>query len=245
MRLKSSLTSLMMLASPALLFIAAPASAAVIRVSATGAVDNLSGSRGVTTTLTRGSPLDISFNFDTSQPFNPVFSDADNIRYRVSISDASANIGGHIFQFDSSSSFLTISRGFTFFGNPFSEAALIQQFFFRGFGGNSVPFTLPNGVTFDTISITSFFNFGMSAVPNPSIALLRDPGSAARNLFDYSASNNSRPFEFGQASASNPIIRFTPVSVAVPEPATWSMLIIGFGLVGGAMRRRARNLASA
>jgi len=25
---------------------------------------------------------------------------------------------------------------------------------------------------------------------------------------------------------------------AVPEPATWTMLIVGFGLVGGVMRRR-------
>jgi hypothetical protein len=24
----------------------------------------------------------------------------------------------------------------------------------------------------------------------------------------------------------------------VPEPATWAMMIIGFGLVGGVMRRR-------
>lgn len=28
---------------------------------------------------------------------------------------------------------------------------------------------------------------------------------------------------------------------AVPEPATWAMMIAGFGMVGGAMRRRARN----
>ena len=32
----------------------------------------------------------------------------------------------------------------------------------------------------------------------------------------------------------------TPVAVvaAVPEPATWVMFIVGFGLVGGAMRCR-------
>ncbi len=28
------------------------------------------------------------------------------------------------------------------------------------------------------------------------------------------------------------------VNAAVPEPATWAMMIVGFGLVGGAMRRR-------
>jgi hypothetical protein len=33
---------------------------------------------------------------------------------------------------------------------------------------------------------------------------------------------------------------------AIPEPATWAMMIVGFGLVGGAMRRRTRlNIATA
>ena len=33
-------------------------------------------------------------------------------------------------------------------------------------------------------------------------------------------------------------------AAAIPEPATWAMLIAGFGLVGGAMRRRARFVAA-
>jgi hypothetical protein len=28
---------------------------------------------------------------------------------------------------------------------------------------------------------------------------------------------------------------------AVPEPATWAMMIVGFGIVGGSMRYRRRN----
>jgi hypothetical protein len=35
-----------------------------------------------------------------------------------------------------------------------------------------------------------------------------------------------------------------PIS-AVPEPATWAMMIFGFGLVGGAMRVRRRNIVLA
>jgi hypothetical protein len=33
------------------------------------------------------------------------------------------------------------------------------------------------------------------------------------------------------------------VDSAVPEPSTWAMLLLGFGLVGGAMRRRANTTA--
>lgn len=35
-------------------------------------------------------------------------------------------------------------------------------------------------------------------------------------------------------------LSFWTAGVAIPEPATWAMLITGFGLVGGAMRRRDR-----
>lgn len=33
-------------------------------------------------------------------------------------------------------------------------------------------------------------------------------------------------------------VEYEPVAAPVPEPATWAMMIGGFGLVGGAMRRR-------
>lgn len=42
-------------------------------------------------------------------------------------------------------------------------------------------------------------------------------------------------------------LTFTPAATAgaVPEPATWAMMIVGFGLVGGAMRRRQAKIAFA
>lgn len=40
----------------------------------------------------------------------------------------------------------------------------------------------------------------------------------------------------GTGTPDNYVVRVTN---AVPEPATWAMLILGFGLVGGAMRRQA------
>jgi hypothetical protein len=35
------------------------------------------------------------------------------------------------------------------------------------------------------------------------------------------------------------------IFAAVPEPAAWSMMLVGFGLLGGALRRRARTAAVA
>ena len=48
----------------------------------------------------------------------------------------------------------------------------------------------------------------------------------------------------GPADLGNPG-RFAVVVAAVPEPATWAMMVGGFGLVGGAMRRRRVRVAIA
>lgn len=54
--------------------------------------------------------------------------------------------------------------------------------------------------------------------------------------FAYTSDNvlNSIGFE----SVADAAITATTAAGAVPEPATWAMMIGGFGMVGGAMRRR-------
>jgi hypothetical protein len=49
----------------------------------------------------------------------------------------------------------------------------------------------------------------------------------------------------GQKSGGNVDATFTLTQSAVPEPATWAMMITGFGLVGAAMRRRQRAVVTA
>jgi hypothetical protein len=56
-----------------------------------------------------------------------------------------------------------------------------------------------------------------------------DFGNAKVNEITFNSGSNS--FEFDNIAAG----------AAVPEPATWAMLIAGFGLVGVSMRRRNRN----
>lgn len=52
--------------------------------------------------------------------------------------------------------------------------------------------------------------------------------------------NGSVTFTSGNFISSSVV----PTVAAVPEPASWAMMIGGFGLIGGAMRRRQRNVAT-
>lgn len=50
-------------------------------------------------------------------------------------------------------------------------------------------------------------------------------------------------YDYKMMTALNPVKNQRQVfltTAAVPEPATWAMLILGFGVVGGAMRKRSR-----
>lgn len=53
--------------------------------------------------------------------------------------------------------------------------------------------------------------------------------------------------DFGRVGATGVSTNFevSEATAAVPEPATWAMMIAGFGLVGGAMRRRKTSVAFA
>ena len=62
---------------------------------------------------------------------------------------------------------------------------------------------------------------------------------------NYTATGNSTLIRFLIGATSNgnndPMIdgvSFVATSAGVPEPATWALMILGFGAVGGAMRRR-------
>jgi hypothetical protein len=95
--------------------------------------------------------------------------------------------------------------------------------------GEAVSFTLSDGSLFDAIipgsfAGTAFFGF-TSQQPITSINVrTRDTGLATFDVLSFS---------FGQAAVP-----------AVPEPASWAMLITGFGVAGVAMRRR-RRIATA
>lgn len=62
---------------------------------------------------------------------------------------------------------------------------------------------------------------------------------AGTNQIDFKVNNGGGPtglrVEFTSATAN-------PVASAVPEPATWAMMMVGFGVIGAAMRRKRHNV---
>ena len=61
--------------------------------------------------------------------------------------------------------------------------------------------------------------------------------------FDYPFAWNYTPGSSGWGQADN--ITLAAVAGAVPEPATWAMMILGFGGVGATLRRRRQMFAAA
>lgn len=68
------------------------------------------------------------------------------------------------------------------------------------------------------------------------------PTSNRRIFFDFNQSDDVQALRFRSTGVA---FEFDNIAGTVPEPATWAMLITGFGLVGWAMRRRRLPVAAA
>ena len=96
------------------------------------------------------------------------------------------------------------------------------------------------------INLSTAFNY------NPALGNLVltvkdfDLGSGG-NLFLDADKNvgvtNTRIYAYGYDFNQGLVTGFNDVA-AVPEPATWAMMIVGFGLVGAAMRRKPQAVAA-
>lgn len=120
------------------------------------------------------------------------------------------------------SSILTATGDESFGGLTMPVVALGMDVYYNDFG--PATFTFFDGATnLGSITITTAPGFA----DNLGFLGVRSSSSSITN-FTF-VSTNGRTLNTG----------IDNVLVAVPEPATWAMLIAGFGLVGGAMRARA------
>ncbi len=117
--------------------------------------------------------------------------------------------------------------------NGMSQSVLLQTFRFFGTGGSTVPFTSSVPATREILSFTFAFPYGTMSAPL-GIADLRNPFEASAGSFSYQAGISGQP-PFGAARGGAGGFLQT---AAVPEPATWAMMILGFALIGAALRRK-------
>ena len=105
---------------------------------------------------------------------------------------------------------------------------------------------------FDNEGDNSYFSNGGSKYTafgsDGSVISTGSLASAAYQTFNVSGAGiKTLQFFNGRAAGEGswiyriPSLSFTAAPGAVPEPATWLMMIIGFGLIGAGMRRRVRN----
>jgi PEP-CTERM motif len=94
-------------------------------------------------------------------------------------------------------------------------------------------------------------NFYNGASLLGSIAFLADANST--NNFQFAGITSAIPitsFRFTSTAGGtfntgiDNLLAAAPSTGAVPEPATWALLLVGFGLIGASMRRRAKVVVS-
>ena len=85
-----------------------------------------------------------------------------------------------------------------------------------------------------SVSSCNPFSGGACAVSNANPNL-------GRAIIGRALGSNLDELSFAQVVNGSQDLTFSATVTAVPEPASWAMMIAGFGLVGGAMRRRTRK----
>ena len=125
--------------------------------------------------------------------------------------------------------------------------ALIFGGTLTGSWGYSMNGTTQNMGRFEAQSLIYSHNGSNPSGPLADYTLFFTPDSGGTVSFAFGANYN---FSSNANDVAGPILdnvsltmASAPVGGAVPEPATWGMMILGFGVVGGAMRRRRRRPA--
>lgn len=114
------------------------------------------------------------------------------------------------------------------------------------FGIEQIFFDNVSGI-FNGIEGTANIGFGRGGVAKiqvlgPAGAMNRVNASAGGPNALFTGSLQAPVFAPGSPTLTRGTLTITEVGAAVPEPATWAMMLIGFGAIGFAMRRRKQNV---
>jgi hypothetical protein len=90
----------------------------------------------------------------------------------------------------------------------------------------------------------NYFNDMIGFLDGTGLRFFTDSGLDVR-FFQQSSNGRYRVNTFGAFGSSNFVTASSAAVPGVPEPANWAMLVAGFGLIGGTLRRRSAMLATA
>lgn len=225
--------------------LSAPATAATIAFSGQGTVETLQGQLPKNAPASTGTVFRFSFTFD-SAALAFLEGDDQNAFYDLPVTNFAATIGGYDFALSAEQGFepvLAISRGYSFFGQPFSEPTLITTFYFastRTSGPSSnTPFATGAGA-YGALAIDAFFR---AAGDDAGLGLdeLRNPSSADKLTFSYTTRD---PLTRRNGTILGTYRGSFVTAAVVPEPATWGLMLVGFALVGASLRYRRMQSAA-
>ena len=214
----------------------AGASAAAERVtfSGTGVVISVGGMLGPSGIAPVGSPLQFSFGFDPAAA-SLIESDDGYALYELAVSDFAGTLGAFAFPLSNDPKLIPLVelyRGFSFFGATASEPAIGFTFYLLGEPtADGTPFAGDGGRS-QQLALGGVFRADENA-PLTVTGLL-GLGNAFYQEFQY----GTRDAGTRQSGVLNGSYTAHFTASAVPEPATWTLMLVGFGIIGARLRRR-------
>jgi hypothetical protein len=221
------------------------ANAAVFVITGTGTVNSIASlDNGVfdptyngTGGIALGDAMQFSFEIDTDQAvLTPTFDSDPTVNvYYFCPTKFSVSIGSYNY-----------NPSFSFIGDgslqTWNDRVIVsdpvdgQSFTFNGRGTNALPFDLGSGTYLESIT---FYAFDNSATARQSDIISELPPYSAFDSLNFSwlQYNQTLGTSIHVGGLFNGQIRNAPV----PEPATWAMMLMGFGMVGGALRRKRKG----
>ena len=121
------------------------------------------------------------------------------------------------------------------------SAAIQMSVWEIAFETENTPFDIASGDFWMTGNGLTTFNGGTSSAATIAQGYLANINSGAWNTANPNFSLRMLVPQDGNNNQTQVFLVSTPV----PEPSTWALLILGFGLLGGAMRRRSASVAFA
>ena len=177
-------------------------------------------------TIGAGSTISVTGNV-IANPTNQDISQATSLDFTNSLYTPSLGVAGPVSSYSGTGSFAgDICLG---------SCGTIQDILSLAVGPQSIPnFFLLSGGT-GPASISFSLDGISSIVRTPGFLDVTATGTLSATGFD------STPglFRFSTQGGGN-LVTFSATTTAVPEPATWALMLLGFGGIGMAMRRRRR-----